>query len=162
MSGITYLDEIIDYKYRIITKLQNSQRIIELLSNQQGIDLNSELAQTIQNNHIHDYLFLDDSVQDARADIMVDVSLVKVPTSTIKDLEVYIQVTANRNFVDLSFKGIKGNRLDNLCRYIDYELRDDRDFGIGKLEMRRCEPESVPKNFAAKLITYKSPDFARG
>ena len=68
----------------------------------------------------------------------------------------------SKQFVDLDFVGVKGNRRDNLAREIDLLLRGSRDFGIGKLELVSAITSPVPKKFTSKLLTFRAVNFANG
>ena len=58
------------------------------------------------------------------------------------------------------FKDMRGNRLNNLIRYIDFALRLDRDFGIGRLELKNARTTTAGNaSFAKKTLTYSIPDF---
>ena len=58
------------------------------------------------------------------------------------------------------FSSIRGNRMDNLVRFIDFELRLDRDFGIGKLALKNARTTTSGNNmFAKKTLVYSIPDF---
>lgn len=159
MSGLTHLDEMVDYKYEVMSKLQANQMVMGIMSDNPNIDLESDEAEELCNNHFHDYLFIFDTVETARADVMVESTVLDVD-GAIKSMEIYVQVSVSANYMKMNYPGIKGNRLDNLCRYIDLALRGSRDFGIGRLQLEDCTIDAVPDDFVSKMLVYKIPDFA--
>ena len=150
---------MVDYKYEVMSKLQNDQMVMSLLSDIQNIDLDSEEAAEICENHFHDWLFIFDTMETARADIMIESSVIDCESS-MKTVEIYIQVAVSANYMKQNFPGVKGNRLDNICRYVDLALRGSRDFGIGRLQLDDCTIDAVPDDFVSKMLVYKIPDFA--
>lgn len=160
MTGNTHLDPIIDYKYNVISALQNAPEIIGLITNKQNIDLESQSAIDSMNDNFHDYLYVDETAQEARADLMIEAVATKINSGTIQTLELYVQVLVSKNYMDLKFKGVKGNRLDNLCRYVDLYLRGSRDYGIGALQIQDCLLNAVPQDFVSKMLVYEIKDFA--
>lgn len=159
MAGLTHLDEMVDYKYEILSKLQGNQMVMGIMADNPDIDLDSADAEELCRNHFHDYLFIFDTVETARADIMVESSVLDVDGS-IKTMEIYVQISVSANYMQMSYPGIKGNRLDNLCRYVDLALRGSRDFGIGRLQLDDCTIDAVPDDFVSKMLVYRIPDFA--
>lgn len=163
MSVETHLDELIDYTSLIISKLCNSKEVVALITDNPEPDLSGEDGALAERN-IFDYDYIDDTVQSAGAFIMVDADMVLGPTGSIKDIEVYVQVVVSKTYMDLDskkFKGVKGNRRDNLARQIDLLLRDSREFGIGKLHLNSARTANVPRSFTSKLLTYTIPDFSK-
>ena len=58
-----------------------------------------------------------------------------------------------------TFKGISGNRRDNLVRYIDKVLNNSDFLGIGTLKLNAVRTLSPINGFTAREITYEVPDF---
>lgn len=160
MAGYTHLDPIIDYKYNVMSALQGSQEIIDLITNIRNTDLESEKASAAINDNFHDYLYVDETAQEARADIMIEAVATKLNSGTIQTLELYIQVLVSKNYMAVNFQGVKGNRLDNLCRYVDMCLRGKNEYGIGSLQIKECLLNSVPEDFVSKMLVYEIKDFA--
>lgn len=162
MAKQTHLDELIDYSSLIISKLATSPEIVELMLDSPGIDVASEEAEKAR-ERMFDYDYIDDTVLSSGAYIMVDADMVDLPSGTIKELEVYVQIVVSKEFMTLDakkFKGVKGNRRDNLARRIDLILNGSREFGIGRLQLASARTSSVPDAFTSKLLTYEVVDFA--
>ena len=164
MSQKTHLDELIDYSSNIISSMANSQEIVALMLDKDpaNVDLGGDDGD-IAREHMFDYDYVDDTQLEAGAYIMVDVDMIDSPTGTVKDMEVYVQIVVSKTYMELdkkSFKGVKGNRRDNLARQIDLLLNGSKDFGIGKLSLMSARTANVPKSFTSKMLTYGVSDFA--
>jgi len=163
MAVQTHLDQLIDYKSNIIRALLNSKDVVSLIVDKANPDIYGVDGDTAS-SHMFDYDYIDDTVLEAGAFVMVDCDMVAAPTGTIKDLEVYVQVVVSKLFMELDhkkFKGVKGNRCDNLSRQIDLLLNGSRDYGIGRLQLASARTANVPAAFTSRLLTYRIPDFAR-
>ena len=57
------------------------------------------------------------------------------------------------------FKGMIGNRRENLTRYVDKLLSGSDIFGIGELTLTSCRAAPAPTGFSARELTYKISDF---
>lgn len=101
---ITPLDEIVEYKHEIMKKLKNSQPLIALLSNNKDVDMDSDEAYDIMENNFYDYSYSDDTYQDDKASIFVEVMMERRPSVEFKGLKVNVQVLCNRKYVHLDAK----------------------------------------------------------
>ena len=163
MAVQTHLDELINYSSQIITKLMNSPEVVGLMMDVSPADVTEEDMERAR-EHMYDYDYIDETVQTAGAYIMVDVDMVAAPTGTIKDVEAYVQIVVSKTYMKLNnkkFKGMRGNRRDNLARQIDLLINGSRDFGIGKLLLVTARTANVPAAFSSKLLTYRAADFAK-
>ena len=163
MAVHTHIDEIISYKANVISALANSPEVVALMLDKPNPDVNGEDGD-IARRDIYDYDYIDETQLEAGSYILVDCDIVGRPTSTVKDLEVYIQVVVSKTIQKLDhkkFKGVMGNRCDNLARQIDLLLNGSRDYGIGRLTLVSVKSANVPASFTSKLLTYWIPDFAR-
>lgn len=159
----TYLDELVDYPALIIAKLARQQIVMDLLADKRMAELSDMLNADGNWKYFFDYDYIPGTTQEVMAAVCIDTDVVSVKTSAQKTLELYVSVICSRAIMPLDrvkFKGIRGNRLDNLIRYIDYTLRLDRDFGIGKMELKNARTTtSGNAEFAKKTLTYLIPDF---
>lgn len=162
MANISHMDEIIDYKASIISEIKSSQKVMGLIANDPNIDLNDDKVEDWE-KHIYDYNFVSDTLETAGAYITVEVEMIRQHNST-KDLAIYIQVICAREYMDLQstiFKGMRGNRVDNLTRYIDLLINGSRLFGIGELEPYSNKIFKVSDQYVTRVLTYNIPNFAK-
>ena len=163
MAGKSHLDELIDYKEKVIDLLGQSKAIVGLILDNPNIDMESDAAYAVFDNNLFNYDYVDSTVQIAEPYIMVETRS-ESTSPTMKDVYLLIQIVCPKLKMKLDgkiFKGVKGNRCDNLVRQIDLLLNNSKGFGIGRLELLDVDPASVPSKYSSKLITYKVPDFAR-
>lgn len=162
MAVETNLDELIDYSSDVIAALSASPEIVSLIVDKKISDITDDDYEQAR-RQMFDFDYIDETVQSAGAFIMVDADMISLPTGTIKDIEVYVQVAVSKTMMELDrkkYKGTRGNRRDNLARQIDLVLRGSRDYGIGPLQIVSARTANVPSAFSSKLLTYRSPDFA--
>lgn len=162
MSKATYLDELINYKENVIAALAGSQSVMGLLANKPNLDLESSEAEELLERNIFDYDYIDGSLERHDAYIMVDDELIQPTSGTFNKWYLYVQIVCAKAFNDIDkkiFRGVKGNRRDNLAREIDMLLNGSRDYGVGKLALLSVSPATVPDKFTSLLLTYEIRDF---
>lgn len=163
MAVQTNLDELIDYKFNVITAISNSKDVVGLMVDKPDPDVYGPDGDEAR-RHMFDYDYVDNTQLEAGSYIMIDCDMVSAPTGTIKWLEVYVQVMVSKSIMELDhkkFSGMIGNRLDNLIRQIDLLINGSRDYGIGQLQLVGVRTARVPSSFSSKLMTYRTPDFAK-
>lgn len=162
MAGYTHLDEIIDYNNLVITKVLNSPDVMKLVSNGKYAPDDDDAEKWEE--HINDHGWIDESVQEAGAYVLVDTEVTKAPSGSTKTMTLLVEVVCNKSFMKLdtnTFPGIKGNRRDNICRQVDLLINGSTEFGIGRLQLTSATLAAAPEGFTARLLTYTVPDYAR-
>lgn len=162
MAGYTHLDEIIDYNSAVISKVLESPDVMKLISDGKysSEDDNSKKWEL----HVNDHAWVDESVQEASAYVLVDSEVLKAPTGSVKNMTLLVEVVCNKSYMELDskiFPGVKGNRRDNICRQIDLLINGSSEFGIGRLQLSSATLAAAPEGFTARLLTYTVPDYAR-
>ena len=156
------LDEILTFKHEVIHKLQNTPELIALMANDPEIDLASDEAATIQEEGFYDYSFTDQTFQSDRVVIFVEMEMTRNDNLQFKSLQISVQVVCNKKYAKLTpdvFKGMLGNRRDNICSVISGVLDNSLDFGIGRLLLTDAQPTSVPNGFTGYGMIFKAVDF---
>lgn len=162
MADKTFLDDLIDYKHQVIADIGSADTIVGLLLNDPKVDMQSDSAYNIVGTKIFDYDYIDKTVQENEAYIMVDAEMAHPTSGTMNQWWLYVQIVCTKDFNSLNpklFKGVVGNRRDNLAKQIDLRINGRRDFGIGRLELYSVNPASVPDTFTSLLLTYKIHEF---
>lgn len=159
----TYLDEIVDYPGLVILKLLENQLISDLLVNFRNADIDDLEDNDGNWKYFFDWDHIPETTQEVKAAFCIDTDIVSIPNTTTKRLELYVSVYCSQAYMKLNrqiFKGVKGNRINNLIRQADKTLRGSRDFGIGKLELKNVlTVTSGNTAFAKKVLTYSIPNF---
>lgn len=164
MAVNTPLDEIIDYKDTAIKKMLASQDIMSLLFDTPNIDMESDEVYNARKQHFFDYGINPNTIQADTVSIYVQSSMINRINANFKGMAMTISIVCNAGYIELDkkkFKGIKGNRIDNIARQIVVALDDDdQEFGIGELTLTQCRPVNVPKGYTAVELAYEVDDFA--
>ena len=159
----TPFDELVDYKNKIVNAIESSQEVIDLLVGKQNVDLDSDAAYEVCNKQILDYSFVVDTQLTENNLILIDIETRSRPNYTYKNITVFIQIICHKDSMKLKgFKGVKGNRRDNLARQIANLLDGRKDFGIGKLVFTDCYVVSVPNPYSSLMVTFEVPNFVKG
>lgn len=162
MSNQTYLDELIEYKENVIGAIAGSQKVLALLSDDPDIEVDSEEADELIDRNIFDYDYVSETVKTSTAYIMVETEMTQPTSGTMNHWYIYVQIVVYKDYNALDkrakFKGVKGNRRDNLAREIDLLLNGSREYGIGKLDLLHAAPASVPEEFTSTMLTYELSD----
>ena len=160
-ENLTHIDQLVDYNQLVVNKILSSQEVMALISNKPNLNLDGDEAAEWE-EHVFDHAWVDETVQESGAFITVDVDIPAMNSGTIQEMRVYVQVLVSKTYMKLSpslFKGIKGNRRDNLVRQIDLLLSGSREFGIGRLDLANIRTVTTANKFAGKLLTYEVHDF---
>lgn len=163
MATQTHLDPLIDYKEDIIDMITSDQTIMGLVFDDPNIDMDGDDVFNVRKTNIFDHSYSDNTVQTDKVLILVETGLISVVSKEVNTFEVQIQVICARNYMPLDhskFKGLRGNRRDNVLRFIAQQLYDAR-LGIGALRLVDVGPVDVPRGFTSMRMTFHSSDFAR-
>lgn len=159
----TNLDEIIDYPQLIISRLADSPAIRDLLADTTNATVEDIEDKNGGYKYIYDYDYVDDTTQDTRAYICLESYVDEVDNDHILSMVINVNVICHKQYMKLNhktFKGLKGNRKDNLIRHIDKLLNGTR-IGIGRLELVDVKPLNVPQNYTGLVSIYRLYDFNR-
>lgn len=160
----TPLQDGVEYKAEVISRIASCQKVVDLLLDKPGTDLESSETYTALDNTLFDYNYIDKTVERSDAFVMVDADMVEASTSSFNTWELFVQVVCHKDYVRLNakkFKGVKGNRRDVLTYEIDKLLNGTDLFGVGKLELIECVTAVVPDSFTSKLLTYQIKETRR-
>lgn len=158
----TYLDELVEYPVKVLQRIGTNKNIVALLTNNPDVDLESPEADAVFDKYLYDYEYVDPTVTEASAYICVEADMAKPGSSTINDFRLYITVSCHKNFMSIDhsmFKGVVGNRRDNLVRYIDSILSGSDILGIGRLRLTSVRVVPSPVDFVTREMTYEIPEF---
>ena len=164
MAVNTPLNEIIDYKDIAIRKMLASQDMMSLILDTPNINMESAEVYHAKERNFFDYGVNPDTIQTDTVSIFVQSSMVNRINANFKDMSVTISIVCKVDYVKLDqnkFKGMKGNRIDNIARQIVVALVDEnQEFGIGELTLTQCRPVNVPPGYTAVELAYQVDDFA--
>lgn len=158
------LQDGIEYKSAIIEQICNAADVLRLLADDPNLEVEDDRAFRVCDEDIFDFNYIDRTVTRSDAFLMVDAEMIEATSGTMYAWEVFVQVVCHKDYMRLDpkkFRGVKGNRIDNLSKQIDALLNGSSLFGIGRLKLQSCNLAVVPDNFTSKLLTYRVEDFRR-
>lgn len=161
---VTNLDNLINFPRMILNHIASSKILRELITNK----INASIEDLEDNDgnykYMFDYDYVDDSTSEEKLYICLDVLPSDVTNSHITEMSIVINVICHKDYMQLDnkiFKGIKGNRRDNVIRYIDTLMNGNNNFGIGKVELMSVSPITVSKRYTGRALVYYVYDFNR-
>ena len=158
----TYLDQLVEYPAQIVTKIASDDKCVGLIENKKFSDVGEDDFDNVLERNIFNYQYVDETTNESSAYVWVEIDINSVDNQTIKNARLYVTVACHKNYMKLSpslFKGILGNRRDNLVRYIDKILNNSDIIGIGRLKLMSVKTIAPISGFTIKEITYSVPDF---
>lgn len=160
----TFLDELVEYPVKALYKIGMDQTVVGLLTDNPDIDVDSDDADEVFDRYLFDYGYVDNTTTEAAAYICVEAEASGSLTESMHNMKLYVTIFCHKQFMDIEatkFKGMVGNRRDNLVRYVDALINGSDVFGIGKLTLDSVRSIPCPIGFSARELTYTVPDFRR-
>lgn len=163
----TCLDKLIRCPLLALQKIGLTQEIVELLTDNPSVDMDSEEADAVFDKYLFDYLYVDNTTQTTEAYVCVEAEVANKDNrqTSMETLNLYVVIYCHKNYMRLSpekFVGLSGNRRDNLARYIVDTLDGKLDFGVGALIFKDIRTISAPAGFSARELTFTAPIFRNG
>ncbi len=158
----SYLDQLVTYPAEIINRIASDDTCVGLLVNKAPSTVDDTDRDAVLDEHLFDYQYVDSTTQTSTAYVWVEVDVGDVENKHIKDLRVYVTIACHKSYMKLEtkvFKGMMGNRRDNLARRIDVLLNDSEFLGIGRLSLKSVNTCAPINGFTVKELTYITPDF---
>lgn len=160
----TCLDFLVEYPATAMQRIGGSQDVVELLTNVPGVDMDGDTAAQVFDNNIFDYGYVPSTVDEASAFVCVEANMIKAPTPSMQNIRVYVTIMCHKSFMQIEpskFKGMVGNRRDNLSRLVDNLLNGSDAFGLGQLKLESAIVVPAPTGFSARELTYSISDFKK-
>ena len=133
------------------------------MANDNTVTADSPEAELIFKNHLFDYGYVNDTVQEHGAFICVETDMAKLSSETMAKWVLYIDVFCHRDFMKLDptiFPKMVGNRRDNLVKAISDAVDGFNVIGLGTLNIQSIHTVSAPTVFTCREIKFQVPDFA--
>lgn len=162
--GDTNILEIVDIPAHLLSKLQSSQIILSLLTDNPTADPETT---DIMGTHLFDYDYVtEDTNNQVMSYICVDTDIEVSPRNRgIKNIDLYVYVICHRANMKLDaskFPGRKGNRRDNIVCEIHKLIGEDINFGVGKLLLYDVVRFHASDKYVGKTMIYKIPSISKG
>lgn len=145
------------YKNRLVSALLNSNNIIQLLLNKDTYS--DEEVDNLMYTQIFPYLYVDGTQIEVLSYLCLEVNIPRIPTTTIKDIQIIIWAYCHKDCMKYSKKGFLGTRVDILSDMVERELRDSDRFGVGKLRLTSVSHFFPNNKYYGREIRFAIPDF---
>lgn len=158
----TYLDQLVEYPAKIIQHISEDKYCIGFLMNK-GFEevVEDDLDEALEKN-IFDYQYVDETAEETAAYLWVEVEVSKVENKAIKGIRLYITVICHKSFMKLNkktYKGVIGNRRDNITRYVDRLFNGKALLGIGSFKLVSVRTITAPAKYTGRELCYEISDF---
>lgn len=153
---------MVEYPAQIISRLASDQYCTGLILNKKFDEVTEDDNDSVLDEHIFDYPYVDETTTASTAYVWVEMEVDSVPNRQIKRVKLYVTVACHKNYMKLNhqtYKGVIGNRRDNLVRYIDKLLNGTNFMGIGELALQSVKTVAPINSFVMRELTYSIPDF---
>jgi len=145
------------YKNRLISTFLNSDDITKLLLNKNLCT--EEEVDNLLYSQVFPYLYVDETQTEVLSYLCLEVNVPRVPTTTIKDIQIIIWAYCHKDCMKYSKKGYLGTKSDILADMVERELRNSDRFGIGKLKLAYVSHFFPGNNYYGREMRFSIPDF---
>jgi hypothetical protein len=152
----------VEYPAKIMQIISEDTICVGFLANKGFAEVTEDDFEWALEKRIYDYQYVDETADEASAYVWVETEVNRVENSKIKDMRIYITVTCHKEFMKLNcktFKGMIGNRRDNLSRYIDKLFNGKSIMGIGALRLKNVRSVAPATGFTGRELCYEIRDF---
>lgn len=158
----TYLDQLVEYPAKIIQRISEDKYCVGFLMNKGFEEVNEDDFDEALEKNIFDYQYVDEAAEETSAYLWVEIEVSKVENKTIKGIRLYITVICHKSFMRLNkktYKGVIGNRRDNIARYVDRLFNGKALLGIGSFKLASVRTITAPAKYTGRELCYEISDF---
>lgn len=151
------LKDMGSYKKTLLSYFVNSEDICELMFNKKSYD--EEDVENLLYTQIFPYLYVDNTQDEVLPYLCIEVSIPRIPTGTIKDMNLIVWAYCHKKGMKYTKKGYSGTKADILADMVERTIRESDKFGIGKLQLISCEHFFPNNKYYGRQLVYNIPDF---
>ena len=151
---MAYLDELFDYKNRIMEDLMTNETIVRLVD--ENVDVEDAVSLIYKQVFPHEYI--PDTVEEGHTFICVDVDLLSADNKTFYNPVIYIWEFTHKSKLRLPEGGV---RTDKLASEIAREINGSRYYGLGELSLYSMKRFAPIVDFQGKALVFHAKDFNR-
>lgn len=150
-----FMDDLKEYKTRILRSLWESDSIRRIISESANIpDLTYEQFRF----YVRNYAKNPDTVKEKGVYILFEVDPVKVQNRTAMTYEITFWAVISEDLL-VTEEGVLS---DILISQIDHIFNGNKAFAIGPLELKGSKGFNVPVGFYGRYVTYVAKEFNQG
>ena len=150
------LNDIGDYKNRLLNMILDSNEVGELLTNGK-FDPND--AEDLIYKNIFPFLYVEDVQTTTQTYVCIEVDVPRTMDFTFKDMKVIVWCYCHKNIMKYRKKGYKGTRSDILSTMVDNLLNSSNNFGLGRLKLQSATYFSPGQKFYGRQLIYECAEF---
>ena len=148
-----YLEEISDYKIKIMKALCQSKSIQKLVMLRESTREGREMMYT----NIYPYSFVPETVTKANTFICFEIEVKRVLNRTFKEMDIIFWIFTHQSLIRTN----EGIRPDVLSNEVDKIFNGSREFGLGTTELKIVSLVNPAKDYHGRTLVYKSTEFNR-
>ena len=148
------LEDLFDYKNKLMEDLLTRESIVRLLDEHIPMDRAGELAY----KQVFPYEYIPETVQDGYTFICSDIDIQYAANKTFLAPTLYIWVFAHRSKLRLPEGGV---RTDKLCSEICKAINGSRFYGLGQLNFYSAKRYAPMTDYNGKIMTFYAKEFNR-
>ena len=150
------LDELFDYKNRLMQDLLTNEAIVRMLS--ENLELAADVKSLIY-SQVFPYEYLPNTVEHGTTFLCCEVDIDDVVNKTF--LVPSLHIWAYTHISLLRLPNGEGVRTDKMASEIDKILNGNRFYGLGELNLRRARRFSPIEHYQGRMLTYRARDYNR-
>lgn len=148
------LDELYDYKNRLMQDLLTNERIVDLI--EPGMETDD--ARSLAYKRVYPSEYIPETVEEGHTYICFDVDVSKSYNDTFLEPVLYIWVFTHKSLMRLPEGGL---RVDALCSEIAKAINGSFYYGIGKLDLYSVARFAPMEDYLGKCMTFEATEFNR-
>lgn len=155
-NQLSALKDLGEYKMTLLNMIIQSNDISNAMYKE---NKNIKLSQLIY-KQIFPFLYVDETQTDVLSYICFDDAVPRVPTGTVKNMQLTVLVYAHRKC--MQYDSYTGTRVDALTDYVDRVIMDEENrkkFGIGRPKLESVNNAFPHNDYYGKQLIYTIPDF---
>jgi len=146
------LQELFDYKNRIMQDLLTNEEIVRLINEDVPLDNSGSLVYS----QVFPYEYIPDTVERGHTFICIDVDLLSFDSKTFYNPVMYVWEFTHKSKLNLPEGGV---RTDKLASEIARTINGSRYYGLGELRLFSVKRFAPIVDYNGKCLTFHAKDF---
>lgn len=145
------------YKSRLLSTILSNREACEVLLEKK--DFTEDDIDNLIYKQVFPYLYVDETQTEVLTYICLEVDIPRIPTHTIKNIQITIWVYSHKDDMKYSKKGYFGTKVDILSDIVERSLHNSDKFGIGKLSLYSVNHIFPNTKYYGKQLIFNTSDF---
>lgn len=148
------LEELFDYKNRLVYDLLSNEKIVEIISRGFPVDDPADLVY----KRIFPYEYVPETIEEAGTYICCDVDIQRSYNKTFLEPVIYVWIFTHKSQIRHSEGGVV---TDKLACEISKTVNGSRFYGLGELDLYSVRRFAPIADYQGKIMTFNAKDFNR-